>query len=99
MAGSKEGARKARDKNLAKDPNYYAKIGQRSWANPERSHLTGFALLSPAERAAKGREGGKKTKNDYKTTQRPQEVEYETAESLREIFSQDQDSDSPSPSE
>ena len=67
MAGTSEGARKARDKNLEKDPDFYSNIGRRSWSNTERSRLTGFALLPPEERAAKGRKGGKKTKSEYKT--------------------------------
>jgi len=79
MAGTKEGARKARDKNLAKDPNFYANIGARSWDDPNRSHKTGFALLSREKVQELGAKGGSKTKKDYK------KEEYYTAEEIRQL--------------
>ena len=69
MGGNKAGAQKARETNLAKDPNFYKNIGKLSWKNKNRSHATGFALLTPEERAEHGRKGGKKTKEEYKTVQ------------------------------
>lgn len=41
MGGNKEGAQKARDANLAKDPDYYKKMGARGGAAPH-SIITGF---------------------------------------------------------
>jgi general stress protein YciG len=50
MAGTKEGGKKAAMKNLAKDPNFYAKIGAKGGrlgrtggfaANPELARLAG----------------------------------------------------------
>lgn len=71
MPGTKEGARKAREANLAKDPNFYSNIGKKSWKNPERSRDVGFALLPPEKRSELGRKGGKKTKNEYKKEKTP----------------------------
>lgn len=69
MAGNKEGAKKAAEKNLASDPNFYKKIGGQSWKNPERSHKTGFALLKKEKHLEISKKGGQKTKEDYKTSQ------------------------------
>jgi general stress protein YciG len=50
MAGTKAGGLKARDRNLAKDPNFYAKIGAKGGrlgktggfaANPELARIAG----------------------------------------------------------
>lgn len=68
MAGNKEGALKARAKNLANDPDFYKKIGAKSWDNPDRSRETGFALMSEERRKELGAKGGRKTKKEYKTT-------------------------------
>jgi len=69
MAGNKEGARKAALTNIKKyGKDFYKEIGSRSWDDPTRSRKTGFALLSPEKRAELGRKGGKKKKNEYKTT-------------------------------
>lgn len=77
MPGTKEGAQKGALTNKKKyGEDYYKKIGSKSWTNPERSHLTGFALKSPEERAELGRKGGLKTKDDYK------KEEYEDPEDL-----------------
>lgn len=92
MAGTKEGAQKARNRNLQNDPNYYSKIGKRSWVNP-RSHETGFAKLSREKHIELSAKGGKKTKSDYKTTvSTTEEVEYLTYEEFKEIF-KDTDTD------
>lgn len=68
MAGNKEGAAKARAKLLEKDPDFYKKIGSKSWNNPDRSHKTGFALLPKEQHLELSKKGGKKTKEDYKST-------------------------------
>lgn len=69
MAGNREGALKAREKNLAKDPDFYKNIGGQSWKNPDRSHETGFALLPKEKHLELSKKGGQKTKEDYKPTQ------------------------------
>lgn len=68
MAGTKEGAIKARETNVQRHGrDFYKKIGSRSWQGKERSKITGFALMSAEKRAELGRKGGLKTKDDYKT--------------------------------
>ena len=71
MSGNSEGARKAREKLLARDPDFYKKIGAKSWDNPDRSHETGFALVPEKLRKELGAKGGRKTKKDYKTQTDP----------------------------
>ena len=58
MAGNREGALKAREKNLAKDPDFYKNIGGKSWKNPNRSRKTGFALLPKEEHRELSKKGG-----------------------------------------
>lgn len=70
MAGNKEGARKAREKNLAKDPAFYKNIGGQSWKNPDRSHETGFALLPKEEHLELSKKGGLKTKDEYRKVEK-----------------------------
>ena len=65
MAGTKEGAQKAHQTKIKKDPDFYRKIGRLSWKN-DRSHAVGFALMDPETRRELGQKGGKKTKKDYK---------------------------------
>lgn len=55
MAGTKEGGRKAAMKNLAKDPNFYAKIGARGGKN---GRTGGFAANPELARIA-GAKGGR----------------------------------------
>lgn len=55
MAGTKEGGRKAAAKNLAKDPNFYAKIGAKGGTN---GHTGGFAANPELARLA-GAKGGR----------------------------------------
>lgn len=74
MAGNREGARKAREKNLAKDPDFYRNIGGQSWKNPERSHKTGFALLDEEKHLELSQRGGKKTKNEYRKVEKAPET-------------------------
>ena len=67
MAGTKDGSIKSSLTIKQKyGINYYKEIGAKSWFNPERSRKTGFALMTPEQRAELGRKGGKKTKNEYK---------------------------------
>lgn len=68
MAGTKEGAQKAKQSNIQRDPDFYRKIGSQSWKSA-RSHKVGFALLDKETHRKISSKGGKKTKNDYKTEQ------------------------------
>lgn len=70
MAGNKEGARKAAETNkLRHGPDFYKKIGGKSWDNPDRSHETGFALLPKDKHRELSKKGGQKTKEDYKPSE------------------------------
>lgn len=55
MAGTAEGGKKARDANLAKDPNFYKKIGAKGGRN---SNNGGFAANIELARIA-GAKGGR----------------------------------------
>ena len=55
MAGTKTGGQKAAAKNLARDPNFYAKIGAKGWRN---GNTGGFAANPELARIA-GAKGGK----------------------------------------
>lgn len=57
MAGTKEGGRKARDRNLASDPDFYKKVGSKGGKAPHK-YPRGFAALTPEKRAEAGRKGG-----------------------------------------
>ena len=54
MAGTKAGGQKAAAKNLAKDPNFYAKIGAKG---DKRGHTGGFAANRELARIAGARGG------------------------------------------
>lgn len=60
MAGTKIGAIKARDKNLAKDPEFYSKIGSVGGKNGVGT-LKGFAACPERAKTA-GSLGGKHSK-------------------------------------
>lgn len=67
MAGTIEGGRKAAAKNLAKDPNFYKKIGQRGGSSGNtggfKSDTVGNDGLTGYERASvAGRIGGLKSR-------------------------------------
>ncbi len=47
---------KAAEKNIASDPDYYSKLGQRGGSAPHKAR--GFELMSPAKRRAAGKKGG-----------------------------------------
>ena len=55
MAGTKAGGYKAKMKNLANDPNFYAKIGAKGGKN---GHTGGFAA-NPALARVAGAKGGR----------------------------------------
>jgi general stress protein YciG len=55
MAGTQEGGKKAAAKNLAKDPNFYAKIG----AQGGRNGRTGGFAANPALARIAGAKGGR----------------------------------------
>lgn len=55
MAGTKAGGQKAAAKNLAKDPNFYAKIGSKGG---KMGHTGGFAANPELARIA-GAKGGR----------------------------------------
>jgi general stress protein YciG len=55
MAGTKAGGQKAAAKNLAKDPNFYAKIGSKGGRS---GHTGGFAANPELARIA-GAKGGR----------------------------------------
>lgn len=91
MSGTKEGAAKAAKTNKEKHgDDFYAVIGAKSWDNPERSHVTGFAKLPKDVVVELGRKGGKQNKGK-KYAKKQKVVEYETAESLKEVFHQDEE--------
>lgn len=67
MSGTKEGGAKAAAKNLAKDPNFYAKIGAKGGANGKTggfaSEEIGIDGRTGRERAkVAGRKGGRKSR-------------------------------------
>jgi general stress protein YciG len=58
MSGTKAGGLKAAQKNLEKDPNFYAKIGSKGGKN---GHTGGFAANPELARIA-GAKGGSRSK-------------------------------------
>ena len=63
MAGTKVGGKKAAAKNLAKDPDFYAKIGRKGGQN---GHTGGFAANPDLARIA-GAKGGRISRRTKKT--------------------------------
>lgn len=59
MAGTSSGAKKARDANLAKDPNYYSKMGSKGGSTITKEPK-GFA--ANPELAREAGEKGKRTR-------------------------------------
>ncbi len=57
MAGNKEGAAKAAQTKLAKDPEFFVKLG-RLGGIAEYEGKKGFAALTPEQRSQTGRKGG-----------------------------------------
>ena len=66
MAGTKAGGIKAAQKNLAKDPNFYAKIGRKGGQN---GHTGGFAANPELARIAGAKGGRISRRGKAKTTQ------------------------------
>ncbi len=64
MAGTKAGGQKAAAKNLARDPEFYAKIGRKGGVN---GHTGGFAANPELARVA-GAKGGRISRRTKKTT-------------------------------
>lgn len=64
MAGTKAGGIKAREKNLANDPDFYKKIGSTGGKNGKGT-LKGFAA-SPELASEAGRKGGRISKRKKK---------------------------------
>lgn len=65
MAGNKAGGIKAAQKNLARDPNFYSKIGTIGGKN---GHTGGFAADRELARRA-GAKGGRKSRRTKSTVQ------------------------------
>lgn len=63
MAGTKAGGIKAAQKNLQKDPDFYAKIGAKGGRN---GHTGGFAA-NPALARVAGAKGGRISRRGKKT--------------------------------
>lgn len=83
MAGTKAGAAKAAQRNLERDPDFYRKIGKKSWADPKRNHQTGFAAMPKDKHVELSRKGGKKTKDEYKLDEGQKEALAILQEALR----------------
>lgn len=64
MAGTKAGGLKARDKNLKRDPDFYAKIG----AKGGRNGRTGGFAANPALARIAGAKGGRISRRRKATT-------------------------------
>lgn len=65
MAGTVLGGKKAAAKNLAKDPNFYAKIGAKGGMNGR----TGGFAANPALARIAGAKGGRISRRTKKATQ------------------------------
>lgn len=59
MSGHKAGGIKARDKNLAKDPDHYKKIGSKG-GSAKHTSPRGFAAMNRKRVMAAGRKGGRR---------------------------------------
>lgn len=57
MSGTKSGAAKARETLLARDPDFFKKVGSKGGKAPHK-YPRGFAALTPEQRAEWGRKGG-----------------------------------------
>lgn len=64
MAGTQAGGKKAAQKNLQRDPNFYAKIG----AKGGRNGRTGGFAANPALARIAGAKGGRISRRGKKTT-------------------------------
>ena len=66
MAGTKAGGLKAAQKNLARDPDFYAKIGRKGGKNGR----TGGFAANPALARIAGAKGGRISRRTKKTVQK-----------------------------
>lgn len=70
MAGTKSGALRAKETNMARDPDFYKKMGAKGGSSP-KTRPSGFATMDKErllEISAKGGTNGKRgkwTKKDY----------------------------------
>ena len=69
MAGTKAGGLKAAQKNLARDPDFYAKIGRKGGKNGR----TGGFAANPALARIAGAKGGRISRRTNKTVQKTAE--------------------------
>lgn len=70
MAGTPEGGKKASLTKIKKyGEDFYREIGRKSWEN-DRDHNVGFAKLDKETLKEISARGGKKTKKDYKSTEK-----------------------------
>lgn len=69
MAGTKAGGLKAAQKNLARDPDFYAKIGRKGGKNGR----TGGFAANPALARIAGAKGGRISRRTKKTLQKTAE--------------------------
>ena len=69
MAGTKAGGLKAAQKNLARDPDFYAKIGRKGGKNGR----TGGFAANPALARIAGAKGGRISRRTKKTVQKTAE--------------------------
>lgn len=59
MAGTVEGGKRAAEKNLASDPEFYNKIGSMGGKKGAADGvIKGFAAMTPEKRREAGRKGG-----------------------------------------
>ena len=78
MSGTSEGNKQAAKTTKERHgEDFFARIGGKSWQNPNRSRLTGFALQSAEYRAANGRKGGKLNKGKKKNVKKKNSPETE----------------------
>lgn len=79
MAGTAIGGNKAYEKNIASDPQFYVKIGQRGGI-AYHSKPRGFAFMTHAQASAAGRKGGLRSRRNVKYM-----VRYDNGNDVREM--------------
>lgn len=85
MAGTSEGNKKAAAEAKRRyGSDFHSKIGSKSWQNPDRSRVVGFAKNPQLAKVA-GAKGGRKKKHEEESTQ------YITAEELAAIAKVEED--------
>lgn len=66
MSGTLAGGRKAAQKNLAKDPDFYRKLGRRGGSNGRGPNYQGGFAHPDADPSKAGRRGGRPRKDHKK---------------------------------